>query len=334
MILLQQDLDPPMIKKLSFQERLEAGQFVLTSELAPPKSASRDVVLKKAGYLKEFDAVNITDNQLAIGRMSALAVSTILIQEGLEPIVQFTLRDRNRLALQADLLGAYALGVRNIFCLTGDHPRFGNHPDAKPVFEFTVIEFLKRTKALCEKGEFFNGELIKVPPGVVPKLFLGAAANPITKGGLDGKTERHQKKIEAGARFFQTQPIFDLEGFQEWLEAIRSRGFHKKAYFLAGVMPVKSVKGIHHLAKEVPGNFVPEPIIRRMESSQNPSEEGKKICVETLTALKSMEGIHGIHFMSVAWEEALSEVAHAAGLLSPAIHAVQVKVKKAMKGRS
>jgi len=293
MILLQQDLDPPMIKKLSFQERLEAGQFVLTSELAPPKSASRDVVLKKAGYLKEFDAVNITDNQLAIGRMSALAVSTILIQEGLEPIVQFTLRDRNRLALQADLLGAYALGVRNIFCLTGDHPRFGNHPDAKPVFEFTVIEFLKRTKALCEKGEFFNGELIKVPPGVVPKLFLGAAANPITKGGLDGKTERHQKK-----------------------------------------MPVKSVKGIHHLAKEVPGNFVPEPIIRRMESSQNPSEEGKKICVETLTALKSMEGIHGIHFMSVAWEEALSEVAHAAGLLSPAIHAVQVKVKKAMKGRS
>ena len=170
--------------------------------MAPPKSASRAIVLKKAQWLKGFDAVNITDNQLAISHMSSLATAAILLQEGLTPIPQFTLRDRNRLGLQADLFGAYALGVRTIFCLTGDHPCFGNHPDAKPVYEFTVIEFLKKVKALCDNGEYFNGQPIKSPPGVVPKFLIGAAANPITKGGLKGNIERLEKKYEAGGAFF------------------------------------------------------------------------------------------------------------------------------------
>jgi len=304
-----------MTKTLSLQEKLDSGQFVVTGELAPPKSASREIVLKKAHWLRGFDGVNITDNQLAVCRMAPLAVAAILIEEGIVPIQQFTLRDRNKLGLQSDLLGAYALGVRDIFCLTGDHPRFGNHPDAKPVFEFTIMEFMQKVGALSEKGQFFNGELIKSPPGVVPKFFIGAAANPITKGGMDGNIERLHKKWEAGARFFQTQPVFDIEGFEQWMEAVRRSGLHKKAHILAGAMPVKSVKGINHLAKDVPGNFVPEHIIQRMEKATDPAAEGKAICVEILKAIKKVEGVHGAHLMSVAWEETLPEVARAAGLL-------------------
>jgi len=297
----------------------------VTAELAPPISASRPIVLKKANWLRHFDAINITDSQLAVCRMSPLAAAAILLQEGLTPIPQFTLRDRNQIALQSDLMGAYALGIQNIFCLTGDHPRFGNHPQAKPVFEFTVIEFLKKVTALCTEGRYFNGELIKSPPGTVPKLFLGAAANPITKGGLDGNIERLEKKYEAGARFFQTQPVFDMEGFQNWMEAVRRSGLHQRAHILAGVMPVKSVKAIHYLAENVPGNYVPDSFIQRMEKSADPVEEGKKICVEILKTLKTIEGVHGVHLMSVAWEESLPQVAEAAGLLKlqgtdPIIH--------------
>jgi 5,10-methylenetetrahydrofolate reductase len=303
------------VSESSLQTKLEAGKFVVTGEMGPPKSASRELVLKKAQWMKGFDGVNITDNQMAVGHMSPLAVSAITLQEGLAPIPQFTLRDRNRLGLLSDLLGAYALGVRTIFCLTGDHPRFGNHPDAKPVYEFTIIEFLKKVTALCECGEYFNGQPIKTPPGVIPKFFIGAAANPMTKGGLDENIGRLEKKCEAGARFFQTQPVFDIEGFKRWMEAVCKSGLHKRAYFLIGAMPVKSVKAITHLANDVPGTCVPQGIIQRMEKAADPAEEGKKICVETLNVLKATEGVSGIHLMSVYWEEALPQVAEAAGLL-------------------
>jgi methylenetetrahydrofolate reductase (NADPH) len=298
-----------------FQAKLEAGEFTVTGELAPPKSASRAIVLKKTQWLKGFDAVNVTDNQLAISHMSSLATAAIMLQEGITPIPQFTLRDRNQLGLQADLFGAYALGIRTVFCLTGDHPSFGNHPDTKPVYEMTVIEFLKKVKALCDHGEYFNGQAIKSPPGVVPKFLIGAAANPITKGGLKGNIERLEKKCDAGARFFQTQPVFDLEGFERWMEAVREAGLHKKAHIIAGVMPLKSLKSLRHLMNDVPGNSVPQQFIERMEKAADPSEEGKKICVEILNSLKKIDGVHGVHLMSVAWEESLPQVARMAGLL-------------------
>jgi 5,10-methylenetetrahydrofolate reductase len=299
----------------SFQEKLEAGRFVVTGELAPPKSASRELILKKARWLKDFDALNITDSQMAVCHMSPLATAAILLQEGLTPIPQFTLRDRNRIGLQSDLFGAYALGVRTIFCLTGDHPRFGNHPDAKPVYDFTIIEFLKRVKALCDNGEYFNGRTINVPPGTVPKFFIGAAANPHTKGGLNENIERLEKKYEAGARFFQTQPIFDMEGSQRWMEAVRKSGLHKRAYFLLGAMPIKSPKALDHLKNDVPGIYIPPEISARIMKAADPAAEGKKICVEMLRALRATEGVAGVHLMSVYWEEALPEVARAAGLL-------------------
>lgn len=299
----------------SFQTKLEAGRFVVTGEISPPKSASRELLLKKARWMKSFDAVNITDSQMAVGHMSPLATASILLNEGMHVIPQFTLRDRNRIALQGDLFGAYALGVRTVFCLTGDHPRFGNFPEAKPVYDFTIIEFIKKVKALSEEGKYFNGVKINVPPGTVPKFLIGAAANPITGGGLDANIERLEKKYEAGARFFQTQPIFDLEGFQRWMEAVRKAGLHKKAFIIAGAMPFKSFKAAHHIADEVPGNTVPKSVIERVQEAADPAAEGKKICVEILNVLKKTEGVAGVHLMSVYFEEALPEVARTAGLI-------------------
>ena len=252
--------------------------------------------------MKGFDAVNITDNQLAICHMSPLAAAAILLQEGITPIPQFTLPGPQPAGAPVRPFWGLHAGRPAIFCVTGDHPSFGNHPDAKPVFEFTVIEFLKKVKALCDNGEYFNGQPIKNPPGVVPKFLIGAAANPNTRGSLKGNIERLEKKYEAGARFFQTQPVFNIEGFERWMEAVRETGLHKRAHFIAGAMPIRSLKSLHHLINDVPGNSVPEYLVQRMEKAADPAKREKDLRGNSQRFQKSGGG-PGIHLMSVAWEE-------------------------------
>ncbi|MCP4221475.1 MAG: methylenetetrahydrofolate reductase [bacterium] len=295
---------------------LEAGHFALTGELGPPKGADADNVRKKAGYLKDVvDAVNITDNQTAIVRMSSLASSVIVQQEGLEAVMQITSRDRNRLAIQSDVLGAYAMGIRNILCLSGDHQAFGNHKTAKNVFDVDSIQMLQMLRDMRDEKKFACGDEIKNTkkgPYKEPRIFLGAAANPFGDP-MEFRIIRLIKKINAGADFIQTQSIYDMERFKIWLSEICERGLHERAYILAGVTPLKSVKMAEVMRDYVPGMKIPEAIIQRLRDSDAPAEEGKKIAIEQMEELKQLPGLSGIHLMVIGGEKSAPGLAKAAG---------------------
>lgn len=300
--------------ELLFRERV----FVVTAELGPPKSADASVVDKKADYLAgSVDAANITDNQTAIVRMSSIATALIAIKKGLEPVIQITCRDRNRLAIQSDLIGAYALGIRNILCLSGDHLKFGNHPDAKPVFDLDSVSFIQMVKRMRDEGKFMCGEEIRNSPKaplLQPKMFIGGAANPFAEP-YPFRVVRLAKKIAAGADFIQTQPVFDMARFKDWLKAVRDMGLHEKVYIMAGVMPVRSYKALEYMRDEVPGISIPGALIERMRGAADPKEEGVRICVEQIEELKTLDGVHGLHIMAVEWEAIVPEVVKRAGLL-------------------
>lgn len=300
-----------------FSNVLKTKQFGLTTEMAPPKSADTAPILKKAALFKgKVHACNVTDNQLAIARMSALATSAILVQQGLDPILQITCRDLNRLALQSHLLGAWALGVRAVMCLSGDHPKFGNHPDAKAVYDLNVFDLIRLVKKFRDEGKFLNGEEIrhnKTSDIVNPRFVIGAAANPF-QSKPEAAIKRLEQKIDAGADFFQTQPIFDLEAFQAWFSAVKQAGLPARAAFLAGVMPIKSAQGLRYMKANVPGSSVPDALIQRMETSAHPEEEGILIACEMVEKLKKVSGLAGIHLMSVGWESALLKVIEKTGL--------------------
>ncbi len=282
---------------MQLKQKIKEGRFIFTAELGPPKSSSGNAIRKKSVHFRNtVDAVNITDNQTAIVRLSSIASAKILLDEGLEPIVQMTCRDRNRLALQSDLLGMAALGIENVLCLTGDHQRFGNHPEARGVFDLDSVQLIAAAKQLTE-GYFLSGEKMKTPPS----LCIGGAANPFADP-LEFRVVRLGKKINAGACFIQTQPVFDLERFNQWMDLVRASALHKKVAILAGVMPVKSVNALLHMEKEVPGMRIPQEIIKRMKKAKEPQEEGVKIAVETIQRLKKIEGIQGIHLMPLMWE--------------------------------
>lgn len=301
----------------NLEKLLEQGKFVVTGELGPPKSADYQIIQQKAAYLKGVvDAVNVTDNQTAIVRMSSLAVSRMLVELGLEPVLQMVCRDRNRIALQSDVLGAYALGIKNILALTGDHQKFGNHPEAKGVFDLDSINLVAMLKKMRDEKKFLNGDEIrnsKKSPVVEPKIFIGAAANPFADP-LEFRIIRLAKKIAAGADYIQTQPVFDFPRFEKFMQMAREQGLDKKVYILAGVMPVKSVKAMQYMKKEVPGMSIPDDLIKRMESAADPKEEGVKICVETIRKLKTMEGVRGVHIMAVEWEEIVPSIVERAGV--------------------
>jgi len=290
---------------------LENGEFVVTAELGPPRSCDEGLVEKKAALLKgSVDAVNLTDNQTSIVRLSSLAASVLVQQQGLEAILQMTCRDRNRLALQSDLLGAAALGLKNLLCLTGDHQCFGNHPQAKNVFDLDAVQLLSMVKTMCEEGKFLSGEDMKKAPA----LFLGAAANPFAEP-LDLRLMRLEKKIKAGAAFIQTQPVFDLEKFKLWMEKVRERGLHEKAYILAGLMPIRSVKMLNFMRENVPGVVIPEVLSREIEEARDPGEAGINYCSRMIGELKKIKGVAGVHLMAVEWEKAVPEMVSRAGLL-------------------
>jgi len=312
---------------------LRAGQFAVTSELGPPQSADAGVIRKKAALLKgNCDAVNITDNQTAIVRMSSIGAGTLAVQEGLEPVIQMTCRDRNRLAMQSDLLGAYALGMRNLLCLTGDHQTFGNHPSAKNVFDLDSIQLVQMVAAMRDARVFQCGEAFKGPE---PRFFVGAAESPFANP-VEFRPQRLAKKVKAGANFIQTQLIYDIDAFKTFMEKVRALGLHEKTYILAGVGPLKSPTMARYMKDNVPGLRVPDHLIERMERAGAPwagkskdeltkedkkaraaawADEGIKICIELIQRIREIEGVAGVHIMAIEWEEAVKTIVDGAGLL-------------------
>lgn len=304
---------------------LAAGQFAVTGELGPPKSHNADVIRKKAGLLKGYvDAVNITDNQTAIVRMSSIGAGAIVVQEGLEPIIQMTCRDRNRLAIQSDLLGAAALGMKNVLCLSGDHQSFGNHPTAKNVHDVDSLQLVRMLKDLRDESKFQCGEEIK---GGGPCFFVGAAANPFGDP-FEFRPYRLAKKVAAGADFIQTQLIYDIPRFEEFMKKIVDMGLHEKVAILAGVGPLKSSGMARYMREKVPGMIVADEYVDRMTAAVAgiPKEdkaarrdawraEGIKICIEQIQLLQEIEGVAGVHVMAIEWEGAVKPIVEGADLL-------------------
>jgi len=297
----------------NLEKVLESGVFAVTAELGPPKSADPEVVRRKARAMKGYaDAFNVTDGQTAVVRMASWAACLIEKEEGLDPIVQMTCRDRNRIALQMDVLGVAALGIRNILCLTGDHISFGNHPQAKGVYDLDSIQFIQMVKEMRDEKKFQCGEEMDVEP----RLFIGAAANPFADP-FEYRPYRLAKKVMAGADFIQTQIVFNVPKFREYMKRVCDMGLHEKVYILAGVSPVRSVGAARYMATKVPGMDVPDEIIERMKKTpkEKRQEEGIEICVEVIEQVREIEGVSGVHIMAIGWEEAVPEIVKRAKLL-------------------
>jgi methylenetetrahydrofolate reductase (NADPH) len=296
---------------------LKQDHFAVTAELGPPKSANFQIISKKCGYMKGYvDAVNITDNQTAIVRMSSLAASLLVREQGLEPVLQMVTRDRNRIALQSDILGAAALGIKNVLCLTGDHQKFGNHPQAKNVYDIDSIQLIGILKGMRDEKKFACGEEIKVEP----KIMIGAACNPFADP-FEFRATRLAKKVKAGADFIQTQAIFDMERFKRFMDMVCARGIHEKTSILAGVVPLKSAKAALYMRRNVAGLGMPDSVVRRMEEARDSKEEGIALAVETIDEIKKIPGVKGVHIMAIEWEEKLGIITERAGLLPrPAFH--------------
>jgi methylenetetrahydrofolate reductase (NADPH) len=292
---------------------LSSGQFGVTAECGPPRGADAEVIRKKAALLKgNADAFNITDNQTAVVRMSSIASAVIIIQEGMEPIMQMVCRDRNRIAIQSDILGAAALGVKNMLCLSGDHQKFGDHPGAKNVFDIDSIQLISAVKGMRDDSRFIGGEEIKG----APQLFIGAAANPFADP-FELRAPRLAKKAAAGVDFIQSQCIYNLDRFEKWMKQVVDMGLHEKIYILAGVTPFKSLGMARYMKKFVPGMDVPDDLIERLKGveKEKQAEEGIKICIESIQRLREMEGVAGVHIMAIEWEQKVHEIAEKAGRL-------------------
>ena len=290
---------------------LRSGAFAVTAELGPPKSADRGVILHKAEILKgNADAVNITDCQTAVVRMSSIAAAAILVPTGLEPIMQMTCRDRNRIGMQSDFLGAAAMGVKNTLCLTGDHQKFGNHPKSKGVFDLDSISLIKMVKDMRDERKFECGEEMTGPE---PRFFIGAAENPFATP-FEFRALRLGKKVAAGVDFIQTQLVYNVPKFAKWMEMVRDLGLHEKCFILAGVGPIKSVAAARYMQTKVPGLDVPDSIVQRLKGAEDKKAEGIKICVDIINEVRSIKGVAGVHIMAIEWEEAVPEIVRAAGL--------------------
>lgn len=289
------------------QRRLEAGQFVITGEIAPPKGAGRAGLEKMAEALRgSVDAINLTDNQRGLGRMSSLGAGVILQQLGFETIMQMTCQHRNRIALQADALSAAACGINNIVCMTGDHPRIGDHPEAKNVLDLNSFQLVKIMRSLRDDGAFQSG----VALNEAPRYFLGAVANPNIE-----RAARLEKKIEAGAEFVQTQILFDMERFHSWMNDARAVSLHQRAHILGGILVLRSAQQARFLRDHLPGSRVPDWVVERMDRAEDAECEGINIASELTRELLATDGVHGVHLMSVGWTKAIPRVVAAAGVL-------------------
>lgn len=299
-----------MNEKSNLQKILEAGEFSVTAEIGPPMSCDAEIVKEKARELVGLvDAANVTDNQTAIVRMSSIAASLISQNEGVETVVQMTCRDKNRIAIQSDLLGAYALGLRNLLCLSGDHQSFGNHPQSKNVYDIDSIQLLRSMKKLQEEGIFMGGSKCKCPP----KFFLGATANPFADPE-ELQLIRLEKKVDAGAQFIQTQAIYNIEKFERWMEKVRSLGLHERAYIQAGILVNKSLKSIQ-MTQLVAGMDIPDELVERMAAAEDKQAMGIEMALEFIEKLRKIPGVSGIHIMAVGWESIVPTIVEKAGFL-------------------
>ena len=295
------------------EKMLEQGELAVTSECGPPRGADAEVIKKKGELLKgTVDAINVTDNQTSVVRMSSLSSCILLKQMGIDATLQMVTRDRNRIAIQSDILGAAALGINNILCLSGDHQKFGDHSTAKNVYDMDSVHLIQTVKHMRDEGKFLGGDELKG----VPRLFIGAAANPFADP-FESRVVRLAKKVAAGVQFIQTQCIFNLERFGQWMQLVRDRGLHEKVYILGGVTPMKSVGMANYMKKMVPGMDVPDELIARIKGVEKDkrAEEGVKIAIETIQQLKEMEGVRGVHIMAIEWEEMVPRIAQDSGLL-------------------
>jgi len=297
----------------NLEKVLRAGQFAFTGELGPPRGASAAAVREKAQHLKGVvDSVNITDNQTAMVRMSSWAASLLLLEEGLEPNYQMVCRDRNRLAMQSDVLGAYALGIRNMLCLSGDHQQFGDHPRAKSVYDIDSTQLIQMVSAMRDEARFQGGADIDEPP----RMFIGAAANPFADP-FEWRVHRLAKKVAAGADFIQTQCIYNMDKFRRWIAQANDMGLTEKIYILAGVTPMKSIGMARYMKSKVPGMDVPDEIIKRLQGVEKKkvADEGINIACEQIEEFKEMKGVAGVHLMAIEWEHKVPEIAERAKVL-------------------
>jgi len=297
----------------NLEKAINSGQFVATGELGPPKGADLTEFKENAeGMRNHVVACNITDNQTAIVRTSSIACGATLVQMGIEPIIQITVRDRNRICIQSDVLGAYALGIKNILCIAGDHQKFGNETGSKGVYDIDSIQLLKGLKDMRDEKKFMGGDEVE---GDID-YFLGAVENPFADP-FEYRVTRLEKKVRAGAKFIQTQCIFDLDRFERFMELVRERGLHKKIAILGGVTPIKSLGAARYMKNNVSGITIPDALIDRMKGAEDKKAEGLTIAVETIQRLKEIEGVAGVHIMAIAWEEKVPEIVERAGIYPP-----------------
>ena len=299
-----------MIAGSKLERALEAGHFVVTGELGPPQGADLTQMKHHAeGMRNHVEAYNITDNQTAMVRTSSIACGKTLVDMDLEPIIQIVVRDRNRICIQSDVLGAAAMGIKNILCLAGDHQSFGNETQSKGVYDIDSMQLLKGLKDLRDEKKFMGGDDLV---GEI-SYFLGAVANPFADP-FEYRVDRLEKKINAGADFIQTQCIFDLDRFERWMEMVRERGLHKRVKILGGVTPMKSLGAARYMKNNVSGITIPDELVDRLKGAEDKKAEGLKIAIETIERLKQIEGVAGVHVMAIAWEEVVPEIVERAGL--------------------
>lgn len=298
--------------KSKLEKIFKSGAMAITSECGPPRSSDPAHIITKGHLIKNHvDAINITDNQTSVTRLCSLAACIHLKLEGMEPVLQMVVRDRNRIALQADILGAASFGINNVLCLSGDHQSFGDHPKAQNVFDLDSMQLVQTVRHMRDEGKFLSGDEIKLPPN----LFVGAAANPFADP-FKIRVPRLAKKIAAGAEFIQTQCVYNLEKFELWMKGVVERGLHEKVFIMPGITPMRSVGMAKYMARAVPGMDVPEELIKRLSGvpKDKQAEEGLTIAVEAIQRLKECKGVSGFHIMAIEWEEKVPEIVERSGL--------------------
>jgi methylenetetrahydrofolate reductase (NADPH) len=296
----------------SLRAAIESGRFVVTAEVGVPHGPDRAKLAAKASLLRGWvDAANVTDDPSATVMMSSLAGSQVVQAAGVEPVMQLTCRDRNRIALQSDLLAAEVMGIPNVLLLTGDHPTFGDHPDAKPVFDLDSIQLIGVARGMRDSGVLLSGRAIEPRP----TWLIGAVENPFAPPQRF-RAARLAKKVEAGAEFVQTQYVFDVAGFAQWMHDVRELGVDQRCAVIAGVGPIRSHRALEFLRSKVPGVYVPDDVYRRLRGvpSDRVAEEGKKLCVETIQQLREMPGVRGIHVMAFSHERDVIAILEESGI--------------------
>lgn len=295
------------------QKNLTRNKFAVSCECTPPRGTDLDTIYKLADRLKgKVDAINVNDNPSSNVKMSSFALSKILLDMGIEPILEMTTRDRNRIALQSDLLGASAMGIKNILCLTGDHPSKGDHPEANKVFDIDSSQWIAAVKRLRDQGCLMSGKSITGNP----EFFIGGVANPFVKN-IELHILRLRNKIAAGAEFILTQPVLDMDHFKRWLNQAEEQGLTEQVPIMAGVVALESARMARYLHNNVSGFMVPDPILEHLDAlpENKQQDEGLRICIEKIEELKQMKGVKGVHIMAIGCEEKLSEIIERAGLL-------------------